>query len=923
MSLFCDLPVIFKWANSNRRITAQFRSYRLGKNIFGCGKRPIGARLGAEGEKALMRRGVEKKSVSALINAFRRFGYLQADLDPLGLSEPFRVSELDYDLYGWDNGDLEVPVGEGATATLGELIGHLRDTYCGKVAAEFMHLTSFEERQFVANAFEHSGKGGDFTSNERLEAAEVMLKMKAWEKFVSLKFPTLKRYSGEGADSVGAFYRQLLEECPRHGISEFIFDGAHRGRLALQTVLFNFPRGQLFRKMRGLAEFPDHVKGIGDVLTHQHSHFDYTSVDGKTVHVSTLPNPSHLEVSLAVCTGKARARAQTLRVGDYGDGIVGDQVLPVHHHGDGAFTGQGVVWEVLAMSQVPHFRVGGAIHLVVNNQIAFTAESAIGRSSLHCTDVAKAIDSPVIHVNAESVENVLFAARVALAFRQKFRKDVFVNLICWRRYGHNELDDPRFTQPTMYRAVDSKRCLVDAYVDGLVEEGLSSADQFESIVSEYSETMRKELELVDSGKTPPVAEHLDGFWKGFRQAPSAITKWDTGTDIELLKFVGLASVAVPDGFNVHPHLQKMHIDARRRRIESGEIDWSTAEALAIGATLLQGNDVRLSGQDVGRATFSHRHAMLVDQQTDEVRIPLNHITAEQNSFLEIANSPLTEAAVVGFEYGFAIENPARLVLWEAQFGDFYNGAQVQIDTLIANGESKWLLQNGLVLLLPHGIDGAGPDHSSAHIERFLQLTNSRESQEPFEGDDVNMFVANPSTSAQYFHLLRRQVVTPFRKPLVIVAPKLLLRHSFTVCALHEFGPGTFFKPILLDHKLSSDRKEVEKIVFCSGKHSVILMEERDRRRLTNVAIIRMELLCPFPAEEIAAVFEHYWNAKEFIWSQEEPRNAGCWTFVESRFRNAFGILLKYAGRPELDWFASSIGDIHKNELEHLLHSTFT
>ncbi|KAL3083084.1 hypothetical protein niasHS_010886 [Heterodera schachtii] len=893
---------------------------KVDKNVFGGGHNSLPSRLDAE--KVLIRGRVDKKSVNALVNAFRRFGFLRADLDPLGLSVPVRVPELEPDLYGWEEKELEEPLGEGAKATPGALIERLRGIYSGKVAAEFMHLSRFEERLFVANAFENSERGGAISDNELIRAAEVMLRTKAWEKFVALKFPTLKRYSGEGADSVGAFYAHLLELCPRHGISEFIFDGAHRGRLALQTVLFRFPPGQLFRKMRGLAEFPGNVKGIGDVLTHQHSHFDYESAAGGRVHVSTLPNPSHLEVSLAVCSGKARARAQTLRVGDYGGGTVGDRVLPVHHHGDGAFTGQGIVWEVLALSQVPHFRVGGAIHLIVNNQIAFTAESAVGRSSLHCSDVAKAIDSPVIHVNAESVEDVIFAAQLALDFRQKFRKDVFVNLICWRRYGHNELDNPRFTQPLMYHSVDAKRCLVDSFVDRLVHKGLFSTDQSESIFSGHSEMLSEQLELVDSGRTPPIVEHLGGLWKGFCQAPAAVTKWDTGMDMDLLRQIGVSSVAIPEGFNVHPHLKKTHIDARRRKIEQGQIDWSTAEALAIGTALLQGNDVRLSGQDVGRATFSHRHAMLVDQRTDQVHVPLNHIAKDQQNFLEIANSPLTEAAVVGFEFGFAIENPRRMVIWEAQFGDFYNGAQVQIDTLIANGESKWLLQNGIVLLLPHGIDGAGPDHSSGHIERFLQLTNSREDQRPPDGDDVNLSVANPSTAAQYFHLLRGQIVRPFRKPLVIFSPKMLLRHPFTVSPISDFGTGTFFKPILMDHKMSQEPKNIEKVIFCSGKHYVTLAEEREKRRLENVAIVRMEMLCPFPTDDLANVFATYRNAKDFIWSQEEPRNAGCWAFVGPRFRSAFGLTLKYAGRTEMEWFATSISETHKEEEMHVMDSTF-
>uniref|UniRef100_A0A1I8B0X7 Transket_pyr domain-containing protein n=1 Tax=Meloidogyne hapla TaxID=6305 RepID=A0A1I8B0X7_MELHA len=686
------------------------RFYWQGKDLFGCSatEKPSTTLIENKENSSLIE-GKNEKYISSLINAYRRYGHLQAAIDPLELSLGERIPELDPNLYGLQKDDKEVL----------SRIECLNKIYSGNIGIEFMHLKTFEQ-------------------------------------FLAIKFPTLKRYSGEGAESMVIFFHQLIEDCPQYGIQEFFWGGAHRGRLALQNVLFQYPTGQLFRKLRGMREAPENISGMGDVSSHLHSDFDYKTINNEKIHVSTLPNPSHLEATIATLYGKARARAKTLRIGDYGGNVVGDGILAVHHHGDGAFTGQGIVWESLSMSKVPNFRIGGSIHLIVNNQLAFTADKNIGRSSIHCANIALAIDCPLICVNAENIFEIIKAAKIALKYRQIFRKEIFVELICYRRYGHNELDEPRFTQPKMYKAIDKHKCLVDSFKEELINDGIFTEEKANSVVKEYSNKLNEILLDVDNGKIPPIIDHFRGNWKGFKQAPKSVNKWNTGFNKELLKLIGIASVTVPEDFSIHPTLQKSHINSRLEKIQNGNIDWSTAESLAIGSVLLQGFDVRLSGQDVGRGTFSQRHAMLVCQKTDKVFIPLNKIQEGQKCFLEIANSPLSEAAIVGFEYGFAIENPKRLVIWEAQFGDFYNGAQVQIDTLIASGESKWFLQNGLVLLLPHGFDGAGPDHSSAHIERFLLLTDSSESQLIPDGDNINMRITNPTTSAQYFHLLRRQ-----------------------------------------------------------------------------------------------------------------------------------------------------------------------
>ncbi|VDM60626.1 unnamed protein product [Angiostrongylus costaricensis] len=503
--------------------------------------------------------------------------------------------------------------------------------------------------------------------------------------------------------------------------------------------MMQFPVVQMFRKMKGKPEFPDNIQGSGDVLSHLTSSFDHQCAGG-TVHISMLPNPSHLEAVNPVAMGKARARARSLGVGDYSkdrSARVGDGVLTVLVHGDGAFTGQGVVWESISLSRAPHFRIGGTIHLVINNQVAFTAEAHIGRSSEFCSDMAKAFEYPIIHVNGDHPNDVVKATRLAMAYRDRFRKDVFIDLVCYRRWGHNELDDASFTQPVMYKVITNRDSVPRQYADELINQGLLTEDD-----------VKKEKEA-----------HTAKLMDSFRAAPAEVQKWDTGCDINVLKYVGAASVSTPEGFNVHPHLKKMHCEARIQKVTAGEgIDWGTAEALAFGSLLLQGNDVRLSGQDVGRATFSFRHAMLVDYESDLTHIPLNFISKEQTGYLEIANNILSEEAVLGYEFGYSLDHPRRLCVWEAQFGDFCNGAQIIIDTFLSGAESKWLTQSGLTLLLPHGFDGAGPEHSSCRIERFLTLCNSREDQIPVDGENVNFRIANPTTSAQYFHLLRKQVL---------------------------------------------------------------------------------------------------------------------------------------------------------------------
>ena len=527
---------------------------------------------------------------------------------------------------------------------------------------------------------------------------------------------------------------------------------AHRGRLNILTGLLGLPPVILFRKMKGLPEFPPEQGGAGDVLSHLTA-----SLDIGGLHVTMLPNPSHLEAVNPVAVGKTRGRHMSREMGEYrtgGPGRMGEAGLCVQIHGDAALAGQGINQETLQLANVPHYSVGGSLHLVINNQVGFTTPGDRGRSSRHCTDIAKQIGAPVIHVNGDFPEEVVRATRLALQYRQKFRGDVFVNLICYRRWGHNELDDPTFTNPALYSVINARRNVPDLYSDKLIAEGVVTREELASGLAAHVEMLNENFRALSS--FTPERSNLTAGWSAMSEAGGDITEWDTGVPLDVLKYVGAQSVSVPPAFNVHPHLQKTHIEARLKKVEAGTgLDWGTGEALALGSLLYQGHNVRISGQDVGRATFSHRHAMLVDQTSNEIYLPFNDLKSNSRTGkLEIANSILSEEAVLGFEYGMSVENPNNLIIWEAQFGDFFNGAQIILDTFLSSGESKWGLQSGLTLLLPHGMDGAGPEHSSARIERFLQLSDSREARA--DGDNVNWEVVQPTTAAQYFHLLRRQ-----------------------------------------------------------------------------------------------------------------------------------------------------------------------
>ena len=801
----------------------------------------------------------------------------------------------------------------GDSTTVSELANVLSTLYCGSTGIECEYIEDSAEKEWLYNMYEEI-KQTELSGEEKKNIAAEMLKSQNYDNFLATKFPNVKRYGGEGAEAMMGFYTELFRKAEVDGIKDIIMGNAHRGKLNFLTGLMNYPPVAMFRKMRGMSEFPPEQQGAGDVISHLSA-----SLDIGSVHVTMLPNPSHLEAVNPVAVGKARCKHLVKGKGEYGEGMMGDDVLCVQVHGDAALAGQGINQETLQMANVPHFSVGGSLHLVVNNQVGFTTPGDRGRSSRHCTDLAKQIGAPVLHVNGDYPEEVVKATRVALEYRNKFRKDVFVNLICFRRWGHNELDDPTFTNPALYSVIHARRSVPDEYVEKLISEEVMSKAEHEEIIAKHTGVLNGNYDQIETYS--PQRTNLKHNWSGISEASGNLTQWDTGINSLILKFVGKQSVQVPESFSIHPHLLKHHIEGRIRKVESGtNIDWGTAEALALGSLLYQGFNVRISGQDVGRATFSHRHAMLVDQNTNEIYIPLNEMFPEQKGKLEIANSILSEEAVMGFEYGMSMESPNNLIIWEAQFGDFFNGAQIMLDTYLSSAESKWGIQSGMVMLLPHGMDGAGPEHSSCRMERFLQMTDSKETS--CDGDNVNWEVVHPTTSAQYFHLLRRQMVRNYRKPLVVIAPKVLLRLPAATSTLDDIAPGSSFQSVLTDPNVSNPGS-VEKVVFVSGRHFYTLSKYIQENNVKNIAVIRLESLCPFPAERLQEEVKKFPKASKFIWSQEEHRNMGCWSFVRPRFESLVGVQLQYVGRTELCQPAVGIGRIHQQENASILEQTFS
>ncbi|XP_019316343.2 2-oxoadipate dehydrogenase complex component E1 isoform X2 [Panthera pardus] len=822
------------------------RGYQTEKGVYGYRPRKPESR---EPRGGLARPSVDH-GLARLVTVYCEHGHKAAKINPLftGQALPENVPEVQalvQTLQGPFNTTGLLNMGK-EEASLEEIVAYLNQIYCGQISIETSQLESQEEKDWFAKRFEELKKE-TFTTEERKHLSKLMLESQEFDHFLATKFATVKRYGGEGAESMMGFFHELLKMAAYSGITDVIIGMPHRGRLNLLTGLLQFPPELMFRKMRGLSEFPEGVSATGDVLSHLTSSVDLDFGAHHPLHVTMLPNPSHLEAVNPVAVGKTRGRQQSRQDGDYSpdsSAQPGDKVICLQVHGDASFCGQGIVPETFTLSNLPHFRIGGSVHLIVNNQLGYTTPAERGRSSLYCSDIGKLVGCAVIHVNGDSPEEVVRATQLAFEYQRQFRKDVIVDLLCYRQWGHNELDEPFFTNPVMYKIIRARKSIPDTYAEHLIANGLMTEEEVSDIKTSYYAKLNDHL--TNMAHYSPSATNLQAHWQGLVQPEASITTWNTGVPLDLLRFIGGKSVEVPEGLHMHSHLLKMYV--------------------------------------------------------------------------QISNSPLSEEAVLGFEYGMSIESPRLLPIWEAQFGDFFNGAQIIFDTFISGGEAKWLLQSGIVILLPHGYDGAGPDHSSCRIERFLQMCDSVE--EGVDGDTVNMFVVHPTTPAQYFHLLRRQMVRNFRKPLIVASPKMLLRFPAAVSSLHEMAPGTTFKPVIGDS--SVDPKNVKSLVFCCGKHFYALLKQREslEAKKGDFAIIRLEELCPFPVDSLQQEMSKYKHVKDFIWSQEEPQNMGPWCFVSPRFEKQLACKLRLVSRPPLPAPAVGIGALHLQQHEDVLTKTF-
>ena len=812
-----------------------------------------------------------------LIRAYRVMGHLAAELDPLELTERKVHKDLRAETYGFTEADLDRPIFIDRvlgleTATVRQILNILRRTYCRQIGVEFMHVTSPAQKSWIQERIEGEEKDINFTVEGKKAILKKLIEAETFETFSHTKYTGTKRFGLEGGESMVPALEQIIKRGGQLGLKEIVIGMAHRGRLNVLANVMGKPHRAIFNEFKGGSFKPDDVEGSGDVKYHLGASSD-RSFDGNNVHLSLTANPSHLEIVDPVVLGKVRAK-QDQHGCDPDDRRA---VLPLLIHGDAAFAGQGVVAECFGLSGLKGHRTGGSIHFVINNQIGFTTNPRYSRSSPYCTDVARMIEAPIFHVNADNPEAVVHVAKIATEFRQKFQKPVVIDMICYRRHGHNESDEPAFTQPKMYRKIRQHPTTVEIYSQRLVEEGVMTSAEVDAMKGEFRTHLDVEFQQSD-GYKPNKADWLDGRWSGLGLAEDEARRGDTAVSLDMLREVGRRITTIPVDFNAHKTVQRL-LERRREMIETGEgIDWAMAEHMAFGTLMKEGFPVRLSGQDVERGTFSQRHAVLIDQETERRYTPLRYVSPDQARF-EVINSMLSEEAVLGFEYGYSLAEPMALVAWEAQFGDFANGAQVVFDQFLCSGERKWLRMSGLVCLLPHGYEGQGPEHSSARLERFLQLSA-----------EDNWQVANCTSPANYFHILRRQLHRNFRKPLIIVTPKSLLRHKRVVSRLSEMGPGTTFHRLLWDHADPRDgvregvqlkpASEIRRVVMCSGKVYYDLYEAREQAGIDDVYLLRVEQLYPFPARALIAELSRYPQA-DIVWCQEEPKNMGAWTFVDA------------------------------------------
>ncbi|HEU4806337.1 MAG TPA: 2-oxoglutarate dehydrogenase E1 component [Nitrobacter sp.] len=895
-------------------------------------EKAIGAKVQAKAQETAQAKGsalagvdvnqATRDSVRALmlIRAYRMRGHFHARLDPLGLEPTRNPEELDPRSYGFTDADMDRKIFLDHVlgleyGTLREIVAICERTYCQTLGVEFMHISNGAQKGWIQERIEGPDKEISFTPEGRRAILKKLVEAEGFEKFCDVKFTGTKRFGLDGGESLIPALEQIIKRGGNLGVKEIVIGMPHRGRLNVLTQVMGKPHRALFHEFKGGSANPDAVEGSGDVKYHLGASSD-REFDNNRIHLSLTANPSHLEIVDPVVLGKVRAKQD--QHGDPPDQR--NSVLPLLMHGDAAFAGQGVVAECFALSDLKGYRTGGSIHFIVNNQIGFTTYPRYSRSSPYPSDLAKMIDAPIFHVNGDDPEAVVFAAKVAIEFRQKFHKPVVIDMFCYRRHGHNEGDEPSFTNPMMYKKIAAHPSTLELYSKRLASEGVITEGEIEKLKADWRARLDAELEAGTSYK-PNKADWLDGKWAGLKLADQdeEPRRGVTGVDIATLKEIGRRITRVPDGFRVHRTVQRF-LDNRAKAIDRGVgIDWATAEALAFCTLVLEGHNVRLSGQDSERGTFSQRHAVLFDQEDESRYTPFNHLGKDQGRY-EVINSLLSEEAVLGFEYGYSLAEPNTLTLWEAQFGDFANGAQVLFDQFISCGERKWLRMSGLVCMLPHGYEGQGPEHSSARLERFLQMCA-----------EDNMQVVNVTTPANHFHALRRQLKRQIRKPLIMMTPKSLLRHKRAVSRLDELGAGTAFHRILYDDatmlpdqkiKLVADEK-IRRVVLCSGKVYYDLYEEREKRDITDVYLLRIEQLYPVPLKALVQVLGRFKNA-EIVWCQEEPRNMGAWHFIEPYLEwvlnqiDAPNKRPRYAGRAAAAATATGLMSKHLAQLKALL-----
>ena len=881
---------------------------------------------GSASEKDIRNATLDSIRCLMMIRTFRVRGHLHANLDPLGLTEKPYHSELDPETYGFSDGDLDRDIFLDnvlglETATVREVLEILNRTYCSSFGVEFMHINSAEEKSWILERIEGRDKEIHFTDEGKKAILQKLTEAEGFEGYLAKKYVGTKRFGLDGAETLIPALEAVIKTGGQTGIKEIVLGMPHRGRLNVLTNVMSKPFQAIFHEFHGGSATPDEIEGSGDVKYHLGASSD-REFDGNSVHLSLTANPSHLEAVNPVALGKTRAKL-TQR-----NDINGTSVLTLLMHGDAAFSGQGIVAEGFALSDLRGYSTGGTIHVVVNNQIGFTTAPHYSRSSPYPSDMAKAIQAPVFHANGDDPEAVVFAMKLATEYRQKFKKDVVVDMFCYRRFGHNEGDEPSFTQPLMYKRIKNHPSTRTIYADRLVREGLLSSDETDQMAKDFHTYLDVEFEAARNYK-PEKADWFAGSWSGLERPDDDIRRGSqTGVHTDELKNLGQLLTTVPDNFKVHRTLQRT-LEAKARMFETGEnFDWATAEALAYGTLIREGHRVRLSGQDSQRGTFSNRHSVFIDQETEDRYAPLAHAGdgPDAHATYEVIDSALSEEAVLGYEYGYTMAEPNALVIWEAQFGDFANGAQMIFDQFISSAESKWLRFSGLVVCLPHGYEGQGPEHSSARLERFLQLCA-----------EDNMQVVNCTTPANYYHVLRRQMKRKFRKPLIIMTPKSLLRHKLATSKIEDMGENSEFHRILWDDAESDPHKTIKinkpagikRVILCSGKVYYDLMAERDERKQKDTYIMRIEQLYPFPKEALSVELKRFKNLETVVWCQEEPKNMGSWNFIDPYIEETLELVGGkssrpiYAGRKAAASPATGLMERHKLQQADLVDQALT